>query len=166
MRVPCTVKPARPEQMRVRLKPEDVKPAYRHYFDQAFAKIGGAKVLDDIGDPKVASAIADTLFRSGPGKGAEMVQDAANAAGAGISPDSAFGSRTLDAIKEIAGSAERTQVFLDELTKKERTAALQAKLPVSIFSAGNDWRYLLPFQRKSGAPRSTICQPIPVRRIV
>jgi lysozyme family protein len=111
--------------MRVRSKPEDVKPAYRHYFDQAFAKIGGAKVLDDIGDPKVASAIADTLFRSGPGKGAEMVQDAANAVGANIASDGAFGSRTFQAIKDLVSSNERAGIFLDALADRRATNVVE-----------------------------------------
>ena len=111
------------------LKPADVKPAYRHDFDQAFAKIGGAKALDDIGNPKIASAIADTLFRSGPGKGAEMVQDAANAAGAGIATDGVFGSRTLDAITGIAGSEARIQAFLDELAKKREDNGFASEVP-------------------------------------
>jgi hypothetical protein len=112
------------------LKPEDVKPAYRHYFDQAFAKIGGAKVLDDIGDPKVAAAIADTLFRSGPGKGAEMVQDAVNDAGlTKIDADGVFGSRTLDAIKGVVKSDVGVQTFLEELANRRKLAGFESETP-------------------------------------
>ncbi|MBI1245761.1 MAG: hypothetical protein GC202_12205 [Alphaproteobacteria bacterium] len=111
------------------LKQKDIKPAYRHYFDQAFSKIGGAAALDRIGNPDVASAVADTLFRSGPGKGTEMVQDAANASGADIAKDNAFGSRTLDALKDIAGSDERTRIFLDGLADRRETGGFEREKP-------------------------------------
>ncbi len=111
------------------LKTEDVKPAYQHYLDQAFPKIGGSKVLDGIGNAGMASAIADTMFRSGPGQGARSIQDAANASGAKIAADGVFGSRTLDAIKEIAGSEERTRTFLDELAAQRDRNGLESEHP-------------------------------------
>jgi hypothetical protein len=104
------------------LKAADVPRAMQHYFDTNLAKIGGAKALDAIPDPRVAAAIADTLYRDGPGKGAKMVQEAIEKAGGPKDIDSVFGSRTLDAVQNLSANPDGARRLLDGLfdQKKDR----------------------------------------------
>ncbi|MBI3503428.1 MAG: peptidoglycan-binding protein [Proteobacteria bacterium] len=104
------------------LKPADVPRAMQHYFDANLAKVGGAKALDTIPDPRVAAAIADTLYRSGPGPGTRIVQDAIGTAGSPVKVDGMFRTRTLDAVNELGGEPDKAAGFLkklDELRSKE-----------------------------------------------
>ncbi len=98
------------------LKPADVPRAVQHYFDSNLAKIGGAKALDSIPDSRVAAAVADTLYRDGPGRGAELVQKAINMTnGVDGKPDGIFGSGTLEAVRGFAGDAGKAADFLKNL---------------------------------------------------
>ena len=98
------------------LKPADVPRAVQHYFDSNLAKIGGAKALDSIPDSRVAAAVADTLYRDGPSKGAELVQTARDRTnGVEGNPDGIFGSRTLEAVRGFAGNPDKAADFLKNL---------------------------------------------------
>lgn len=51
---------------------------YRDYFDDALAPVGGRAALDALGNRHAAAALADTLFRHGPGRGTELIQKTNN----------------------------------------------------------------------------------------
>jgi hypothetical protein len=109
----------RPPSRRVKppgdLKPAHVPRAMQQYFDTNLAKIGGAKALDTIPDPRVAAAIADTLYRDGPGKGANSVQNAVEGAGVAVSKDGVLGTRTMEAIRHLSVDPDSSRRFLDAL---------------------------------------------------
>jgi hypothetical protein len=58
--------------------PKAVARAQIAYLDDNLHTIGGSASLEQIDDPRSAAAFADTIFRSGRGAGARIVQQATN----------------------------------------------------------------------------------------
>ncbi len=107
---------------------QDVKDVYKGFFNQHFegpAKtynlksqkraIEGYQILGLIGDPRIASSVADMLFREGSGKGSEIIQNSIRLSDPeqDTGKGGAFGSMTLKALQEIAKDPRKARSFLE-----------------------------------------------------
>lgn len=98
---------------------------YRAYFDSQFSKIGGHKILEKIGDPESAAALADTVFAHGGPAGSRMIQSAINKVKSGaIKVDGVAGSRTIAEFSALAQNPSQRRKLLDALAD-ERLGAVQ-----------------------------------------
>lgn len=107
---------------------------YRIYQDRIYGEAAranglktGADLLNAMGDPKVAGAIADTTFREGIDGGAVAVQKAVNAfhrkarSGKSVTVDGIYGSNTFKAVREIVRSPQNRDRFLNHLANERLT---------------------------------------------
>ncbi|MCL4679170.1 MAG: hypothetical protein KJ017_11335 [Alphaproteobacteria bacterium] len=107
---------------------QDVKDVYKGFFNQHFegpAKtynlksqkraIEGYQILGLIGDPRIASSVADMLFREGSGKGSEIIQNSIRLSDPeqDTGKGGAFRSMTLKALQEIAKDPRKARSFLE-----------------------------------------------------
>jgi hypothetical protein len=123
------------------LTPEQRVQVYQVFFDghwnPAAEAIGqrigqpdmrGRDVLDYIGDPEAAAALADTFFRGsvkGKAEIGRVVQIAINATRAKvgqapINADGVFGSGSIDAYKDLAADPKSRKLLLDHLADERR----------------------------------------------
>ncbi len=107
---------------------QDVKDVYKGFYNlhlEGPAKtynlknpknsIQGYQILGLIGDPRMASSVADMLFREGPGRGAEIIRHSVRLADPeqDTGKGGSFGSMTLKALQEIAKDPRKTRSFLE-----------------------------------------------------
>jgi len=114
------VKPGTPPE---KLSAEDRARIYRHYIDAEFPEIGGHKVLNQIGDQKAATALADGMIRLGHEDAAESIQKAMKSVDQNAPIiDGVFGSRSLSAYRRLVSDSKTRDRLLnataDEFTAK------------------------------------------------
>lgn len=109
------------------LSQADIREVYKAYYNEAFKGAArtkgippdkGYKLLDTIGDPEVAAAFADVIFREDYMKTSELAQKALNAA---LPTDKKIplgggpGSQTFNALRTVASDPNKKRIFLDRL---------------------------------------------------
>ncbi len=110
------------------LKPGDMPGMYRHYLDGGLRHAGGAAVLDKIGQPTVAAAVADTVVRDGEQGARALIHGAIEGSGGpdlsaprtrqdGKTEPAVIGKKTLDELAKIGRDPERVGRFLEMLEK-------------------------------------------------
>lgn len=111
------------------LSHKDMQGFYSAYFDRylqgaakGYSKRNpdspkkGSQLFDLLGDKKVATATADSLFRHGSGDGVKLVQQAMNKTlNQQDKVDAVFGSGTFGKLKDISGDKELSKQFLKNL---------------------------------------------------
>lgn len=95
---------------------------YEHDLGVRLRGLGGVKGLADLGDPFMAAALSDSLFRHGRKGGSFLVQLALNKVRfrrnePSITPDGGPGPEMLEALLVTAADTEAANEFLDELAE-------------------------------------------------
>jgi hypothetical protein len=102
---------------------------YDAYFNQLFAKAGGAAILDQLPDREIAAAVADTMMRDGIQGGAHLIQRSINKVRmannqSALRITNAFDSDTLSYLSRMTSERDSSR-FLNELadirTSKDRS---------------------------------------------
>ena len=98
---------------------------YRDYFDQAMRTVGGHEALNRVDNREAAAALADVLFRFGPGDGARIIQQAIESVAPGsiASIDGRMGPATLSAFNALVADAASLRALLDAIAvfRNQRT---------------------------------------------
>jgi hypothetical protein len=110
---------------------QDLRETYQAYFDDVLkgpaktladktkTPVRGSELLGVIGDPQVARATADALFRDDPRAMIPLIQEAINATlpeYARREPDGKFGSGTLSSLQYLSQDKNRKRKYLDSLS--------------------------------------------------
>lgn len=92
------------------------------YLDNTLRKAGGLKTLDEIGDPLVAAAVADTLYQRGEAGGAYVVKSAANEVGGSPyrNPTGVLRAEDVDVLRRLVRTPEGRDGVLDAIAKTRR----------------------------------------------
>jgi hypothetical protein len=107
------VKPGTPPDM---LSALDRTRIYRRYMDDQFPKIGGHTVLDQVGDTKGATALADGMFRLGSRDATNSIQEAMKRIDPSVpTPDKAFGSKSLRDYKRLLSDPKTRDSLLNAI---------------------------------------------------
>jgi hypothetical protein len=114
----------------------DIKEVYKGFFNDVFKgpaeklkeknktpAIKGYQILGLIGNDRLSSSVADILFREGTTKGSELILKAIQLTdpNADTGTGTAFGSKTLTALQEIAKDHGKTRNFLEFSANARRT---------------------------------------------
>jgi hypothetical protein len=114
----------------------DIKEVYKGFFNDVFkgpaeklkeknktTAIKGYQILGLIGNDRLSSSVADILFREGTTKGSELILKAIQLTdpNADTGTGTAFGSKTLTALQEIAKDHGKTRNFLEFSANARRT---------------------------------------------
>lgn len=117
------------------LEMQDIKEAYKGFFNVALAgpaksmsaknaskAVNGTGILGFLGNDKIASSVADVLFREGTGLGSTMIMKAIKATDPAldIGAHNVLGSKTVSALQEIAKDHRKTRNFLEFTANRRR----------------------------------------------
>jgi hypothetical protein len=99
------------------LKVEHMPTVYRAHFDNALRKAGGHEALNSVPDSSAAAALADTIFRSGEGQGANIIREAINDVGGDgtVKEKGILDHATLAAYNNLVGQPETRYQLLDKI---------------------------------------------------
>lgn len=110
------------------LEMQDIKEAYKGFFNTVLSgpaksmskkvaskPVKGTEILGFVGNDKMASSVADILFREGTGLGSTMIMNAIKTTDPelDIGEDNVLGSKTVSALQEIAKDPRKTRSFLE-----------------------------------------------------
>jgi hypothetical protein len=113
---------------------------YDAYFNQLFAKAGGAAILDQLPDREIAAAVADTMMRHGLAGGTYLIQYAINRVHQannqpGVRVSNIFDRDTFDAIQRLQSERDKTR-FLTNLSGLRKGKSLREEERFKYFTFG------------------------------
>jgi hypothetical protein len=139
---------------------------YEHYFDDVMRTVGGAKALDQISNPRTATAVADTLFNHGSGSGPSILRQAVNdvlnrypglrdkLGIANVSQSGGMNKELFDAIKQLTDNGRAEQ--LRERIAEVRLVRIDRRKDGQVKKLTEDLQKLAGRQPRSEDERANI----------